>query len=131
MSRGALTAIVLGAIVNLALASLCLWAARLAERAARNEPEVRAGFTRSSVRAVMIRSVYLRLAVAAVSLAFPTEMLTTPIGIAVSVGICGFLVVDAVVYISTPELRGDRMTRWLSVAGALCYAYALLQSRAI
>jgi len=125
MSRAALTAIVLGGIANLMLAARCLLAARLAQGA---DATV---FARSGVRAVMIRMVYLWLAFAAVSLAFPTEMLTTSIGVAVSIGICGFLAVEAAVYISTPELRADLATRWLSIFGALCYAYALLQSRAI
>jgi hypothetical protein len=114
----ALSAVVLGGLANLALALIHLLGVKALK------PTPNAGV--STVRLMNLRSVYLYAFFAALSFAFPRPLVTTALGIAVSSGIGGFLAVQTVILLLSPEFHPKTNLRAPCVViGLVCYAYSV------
>jgi hypothetical protein len=120
MTSLALSAVVLGGLANLALALIHL----AAMRSLKPVPPTAANL--GYIRATNVRYVYLYALFAALSFAFARPLVMTGLGIAVSAGICGLLLIQTVIFFLNPELRGKTNRRTVfTVIGAVCYAYSV------
>src|SRR5579863_1921983 len=114
MTSLALSAVVLGGLANLALALIHL----AAMRSLKPVPPTAANL--GYIRATNVRYVYLYALFAALSFAFARPLVMTGLGIAVSAGICGLLLIQTVIFFLNPELRGKTNRRTVfTVIGAV------------
>jgi len=116
----ALSAVVLGGLANLALALIHLVGMRNVK------PVPPTARNLAYLRATNVRYIYLYALFAALSFAFRRPFVTTALGIAVSAGICGLLLIQTIIWALNPELRGKANRRTVfTTLGAACYAFAV------
>ena len=118
-----LSAVVLGGLANVWMALLNFEALKHLSDPAKPVPG-RGVLSRNTLRLTTIRNIYVYVLFAALSFGFPHALVTTGLGTGVSAGIFGYLLIQTLVVLLTPEGHQPHWSTlpWSTGVGAACYA---------
>jgi hypothetical protein len=118
-------AVILGAAANIVLA--CRNALGLRLLWDRSKPlGIQVSYPRASLVPVLTKGFYLPVFFASVSLMYREELVNTPLGTAMGVGMAGYLTLIGLEHAFVPELRPYRLIPILAaVIGGPAYVYAI------
>ena len=121
-----LSAVILGGLANLWLVWLNFAGLKYLSDPTKPLPG-RNVLSRTTLRLTSIRNIYVYALFAALSFGFPQALVTTGLGTGVSAGIFGFLLIQTLIVLLTPENHQQHWSSlpWSTGTGAACYACAI------